>query len=213
MKLAKDIFGELISIRDANSNVEYFCADCAQKVFPKNQKPKERRQRDIHFSHYGNCTGNLETYLHAISKIIIATEKRIKLPDIGTINYLISETEILIDDIKPDIIIKPDSGQIALEIFVTHKTDEEKIKKYKDKKITSFEIDLSDLDYNSDFGAIREELIENMDNKIPLYIEEGKPSSPFQTLETIMFLILTGILSVLAFKFLRRHNKKRNRCR
>jgi hypothetical protein len=211
MKLAKDISGQLISIHEANSSAKYFCADCGQEVFPKNKKPKELRQRDVHFSHFSNCSGSLETYLHAISKIIIANEKSIKLPIIGTIKFLVSETETLIDDIRPDIIIRPDTGQIALEIFVTHKTDEEKTRKYRDKKITSFEIDISDLNYNSDLDAIREELIKNLDNKIPLYLEEKENTSQSQSLWSVVLIIASSILVLLTFKNIRKHKRRRSR--
>jgi hypothetical protein len=165
LKIAKNNIGELISIADALENQEYYCVDCNNKLIKKN-KNLETRKREIHFAHHIPCTGNLETYLHAVSKLIIENEGRILLPKLGFVSFDQSKVETKLEDIFPDILITDKkSTPIIIEIYVTHLTDQIKIDKIKRLKISAFEINLSKLSYDSDFKIIRFEVIENLNNR------------------------------------------------
>ena len=53
------------------------------------------------------------------------------------------ELEKRFDDIIPDIVVDSGDEHFFIEIYVTHPIDDEKLKKLKEKKISTIEIDLS----------------------------------------------------------------------
>jgi len=176
-KIAKDITGELINITDVKVSQTYYCVDCGKALIKKNKNP-DNRKRIIHFAHSTNCSGNLETYLHKISKDIIEKEKKILLPQLGNFSFALCEKECRrFEGIVPDILIGNENGiKAIIEIYVRHITDELKIKKIKGFGIPAFEIDLSALSYDSDFETIRHELIENLSNRKTLHFPVIKSS-------------------------------------
>lgn len=162
MRLAKDKTGELVDVADAMTGVNYYCIDCSAALFPKNKK-KNDRKRDIHFSHYSDCPGSLETYLHKIAKAIIDRERRIVLPVMGETRIISLEIEKRWEAIIPDIFITDsENKEIIIEIFVTHPTGREKINKIRSTGKRAFEIDLSGLEYNSPLESVREIVIESL---------------------------------------------------
>lgn len=215
MKIAKEISGTLIDIEKATSDSKYYCIDCGQEVFPKNKKPIELRLREIHFAHFSEfpCTGNLESYLHKIAKTLIAAEKQINFPILGLINYVNSYVETYIGNIRPDIIIETEHTQIAIEIFVSHKTEWKKIDKYKENNTTCFEIDLSGLDYNSDLEIIKKELFENLGNKIPLHIRKESVTVGKKTKSYLLEIIVGIVLSLIALFVLEKTSESTRRNR
>ncbi|MBR08151.1 MAG: hypothetical protein CMP48_10725, partial [Rickettsiales bacterium] len=52
------------------------------------------------------------------------------------------EIEKYLDDIRPDLIVWVRSEPILIEVYVSHKIDQEKLIKIKNKKIAAIEIDL-----------------------------------------------------------------------
>ena len=77
----------------------------------------------------------------------------VEFPQSGKPKELISKgREISIDDVKlekrfddiiPDIVVDSGDEHFFIEIYVTHPIDDEKLKKLKEKKISTIEIDLS----------------------------------------------------------------------
>jgi len=83
-----------------------------------------------------------------LAKKIIAEEKRIPAFVNGQIAFVAVETveqEKNLGDIKPDLYAEYDGKAIAVEIFVSHAVDEVKFGKIQNHKLTTFEIDLSQM--------------------------------------------------------------------
>ena len=187
MRVARNSEGEFVTIKDAVQSEEYFCLDCNEKVFAKNKKILNRI-RSVHFSHFGkgNCTGNLKTYLHEIAIQIIATSKSISL--FSKDDFLIKGTQIPISTnvhgFIPDIIIKDyNQKEISIEIYVRHKTDDEKKEKINVANISAVEINLSGLSYDSDLDTIRYEVLDNIYNRTDLNPPEEKDFSTTSTID------------------------------
>lgn len=115
-----------------------------------------------HFAHHAghNCEYGYESSLHLAAKDILSRAKRIvtppvfvKFPDSYKKEELVfEEREINIDrvelekrynDIIPDIVIYAGGKQFFVEIFVTHRIDDEKLEKLRKANISTIEIDLS----------------------------------------------------------------------
>jgi hypothetical protein len=180
LEVAFDIHHNLISIKGA-SGIGYTCIDCNLPVFRKNNVPELLRKRDIHFAHFkdGPCSGSIETFLHKAAKEIIRNSQFINLP-IGKIHYTEVIIERSIGNLQPDARIITEAGSIAIEVYVTCKKDEDDIRKYKSHDMRVFEIDLSDLDYDSPLEIIYERVIESLDKKKELLPtqENSKMTSP-----------------------------------
>jgi len=212
MRIAKDKNGILIDIEDANTDESYYCVECGIQLIKKNKIDTIPRQRDIHFAHSFDCPGNKETYLHAISKLIIASENSINLPELGLFQYNSTKTESALNGVIPDIQLITKTKIIAIEIFVTHKTEISKIKNYSRNNITAIEIDLSDLDKNSSLQLIRDIVINSIDKKYPLHkklicdspIEVGKKDN-----NTIFWVLL--FIGIVLYFFIRAKNSKKKK--
>ena len=138
------------------------CPGCKEKLIAKN----DGKIREHHFAHASNkeCITGYQTMIHLLAKAIICSNHI--LPGFGINNNPIVATqigcEVRLDDfnIVPDIIaIAPVPLNInyvgvnigtatkdipfIIEIYVTHKVDEEKAKKIKESGIPAVEIDLS----------------------------------------------------------------------
>jgi hypothetical protein len=123
------------------------------------------RQGEIvswHFAHEAeetNCAGAFETMTHRLAKQIIADAGRIALPPLigyfeaTAIRVVEKEREIALADvrleatlpgIRPDILARADDGMdLAIEVYVAHRSGEEKITRIRERKLATFEIDLS----------------------------------------------------------------------
>lgn len=123
------------------------------------------RQGEIlrwHFAHEAeeiNCVGAFETMTHKLAKQIIADAGLIRIP--ALIGYLegyayrvIEEArDVLLTDvrlepwlggIRPDILARRDDGtDLAIEVFVAHRSEAEKIDRIRDRQLATIEIDLS----------------------------------------------------------------------
>jgi hypothetical protein len=206
LKLSKNIRGELVSIAAASPYNKCFCIDCGEELIKKNKNP-ENRKREIHFAHYSDCPGSLETYLHKMAKLVIEKEKRIVLPRLGEIETAVVLVEKPLHQFVPDIFLTDINGkEIVIEIFVTHKTGEEKIDKIKLTQLDAFEIDLSSLDYDADIAAIQFNVIENLSNKKDLNPPEekndGKKSSRG------IWVLLTAVGALVFFRWLKKRKRK-----
>ena len=208
LRLAKNIEGILIDIADAAGHDKFYCIDCNAVLNPKNRNP-ETRKRDIYFSHYGICPGNLETYLHKLAKQLIEQERKIYLPRLGRVNIDRVGLEQPMKNFIPDALLTDASGQdIIIEIFVTHKTQKVKIEKIKATGLNAFEIDLSGLNYDSPQTQVRSIVIEGLSYKIdlnpPVLSMHGDKD------KWLIWVLLTGLLSLIIFRWRNAVRKKRS---
>lgn len=171
---------QLVSIEDVQNGKECgcFCPQCGEPLIAKKGAIKMH-----HFSHCqnSNCEYGYETSLHKLAKEIFEKQKSIVLPKIYLYDDKISNLnfksdflkrftisnvyiEQFIENVKPDIVLEIENKKIAVEIFVTHKVDNEKLKKLKEKMLSTIEIDLSEL--NKDASKNNAEYIINEINKI-----------------------------------------------
>lgn len=115
-----------------------------------------------HFAHEADvgCLGAYETMTHLLAKQIIADAGRIKLPALVAFHhgqpYRVIEpaTEISLRDLRlevwqqgfrPDIVATrvDDGTDLAIEVFVSHACDAEKIARIRQREMPAIEIDLS----------------------------------------------------------------------
>jgi len=138
-----------------------------------------------HFAHQNaECSHGLETTLHLMAKEILEQEKRILLPlvflPLEYTNKLLTPecTMLEIDDVTiekrlgdiiPDIIIKSGGKQLMVEIWVTHKIDDNKLRKIKELDISTIEINLSKLDRMISMNELREFLLKDEEHKFWVY--------------------------------------------
>lgn len=147
-----------------------FCAECHGALIAK--------QGNIKAHHFAHASGNdsikcSQTALHLLAKEIIAEEKRIPAFVDGTIAFVAVdsvEQEKNLGDIKPDLYAEYNGKPIAIEIFVSHAIDDEKFTKIQHHRLTTFEINLSELIFET-----REEVkqaIYDVKNIHPIYDEQ-----------------------------------------
>jgi len=144
-----------VSAVESGLKCDCYCPGCGGAMIAKKGNLKIH-----HFAHQqAECAYGLETTLHLMAKEILEQEKQILLPKVETTNdcpYIISEPrtvhfdkvyfEAKFDDIIPDIIVQIGEKMLAVEIYVTHKVDAAKRKKILDYRVSTLEIDLSDVD-------------------------------------------------------------------
>ncbi len=122
-----------------------FCAECHGALIAK--------QGNVKAHHFAHANGNdsikcSQTALHLLAKEIIADEKRIPAFVDGNIAFVAVdsvEQEKNLGDIKPDLYAEYNGKPIAIEIFVSHAVDDEKFAKIQNRRLTTFEINLSEL--------------------------------------------------------------------
>lgn len=147
-----------------------FCAECHSELIAK--------QGNVKAHHFAHASGNdsikcSQTALHLLAKEIIADEKRIPAFVDGNIAFVAVdsvEQEKNLGDIKPDLYAEYDGKPVAIEIFVFHAVDDEKFAKIQNHRLTTFEINLSELAFET-----REEVkqaIYDVKNVRPIYDEQ-----------------------------------------
>lgn len=136
-------------------------------VCPACKKPLWAKQnaQTPHFAHAPgvDCARGFETAVHLAVKQIIAEKMEVRLPAVVWKNPLPRKNEFqklyierviqldsvvlekVIDDIKPDIVVSRNNEVYLVEVAVTHFIDGEKQQKINNKKIPTFEIDVSKL--------------------------------------------------------------------
>ena len=151
--------GNIVSIDDVPSGKECgcVCPACGDELIAR-----KGQKRMHHFAHRSNedCEYGYESSLHLAAKDILSRSKKMVIPPIyvefpqsGKPKELISkerkipiddvELEKRFDDIIPDIVVYSGDKYFFIEIYVTHPIDDEKLKKLKEKNISTIEIDLS----------------------------------------------------------------------
>lgn len=155
---------KLVSIDDVEKGVQCGCTCpcCGEKLVAKKGNIKCH-----HFAHISgsNCAYGYETSLHRLAKEMIEELNYIILPsvEIGRGRYdeilLYPSCKIKIDcvelekkynNIRPDILLRSGNKVLAIEIYVSHKVDFEKLKKIQKDNLSMIEIDLRELDKDKD---------------------------------------------------------------
>ncbi len=177
--------GCITSISDVASGLKCGCVCPACGAALVARKGTKRMH---HFAHYAseNCEYGYETSLHLAAKDILSRIKRIAIPAVyvefpesGKEKVTVSqEMEIPIDhvelertfeNITPDVVVYSGKQFFFIEVFVTHAIDEEKLRKLKERKISTIEIDLSHEERNISADELADILIKNNAKKIWKY--------------------------------------------
>lgn len=146
---------ELLHIDNAKKGLECncICPDCGDLMIAKKGKVKAH-----HFAH-SSKTERESCYMTILHKVmqqhfayleflsLPAAElsilgKSINIPK-RKVKVLASKIEFKIGQYYADVLLETKLGNIAIEIFVTHKNEEEKINYYKNNNVASLEYDFS----------------------------------------------------------------------
>ena len=164
----------LIHISKAiKGELNYSCCKCKEQLIVRDGEKNIK-----HFSHKSdsNCKGGLETSIHLFAKNVLENSKKINLPnpDVSKINIPFEyEFDTVIceetfDEIKPDITTIKNNQKLFIEIAVTHRIDEIKKNKIREKiKIPTIEIYLENEIY--DEKKLRDRILNSLSNKEWIY--------------------------------------------
>lgn len=171
----------IVSIDDVESglNCGCVCPACGEPLVAKKGKIMIH-----HFAHHAGstCEYGYESSLHLAAKEILSQSRTITIPAVyldfpGSYKekILISASkEIQIDkvelekhfeDVIPDIVVYSGSRLLFVEIYVTHRIDESKLKKLKKEGISTIEIDLSQKDETITQEELRSVLLSDSKEK------------------------------------------------
>lgn len=147
------------------------CKECGGELIAKNNG-----ERKAH--HFAHKSGNdsikcSQTALHLLAKEIIAEEKRIPTFADGGIKFVEAdfvEQEKNLGDIIPDLYAEHNGKPVAVEIFVSHAVDDEKLAKIQNHRLTTFEINLSELVFETKEDV--RQAIYDIKNIRPVYDEQ-----------------------------------------
>ena len=177
--------GEIVSIDDVESGLgcNCFCPACSEPLVAKKGEHMMR-----HFAHHCgySCEYGYETSLHLAAKDILSKVDKMVVPDLyleipesDKLPQLIFKSkEIEVDKVElekkegsvvPDIVVYSGKNKLFIEIFVTHKIDDEKLIRIKEENVSTIEIDLSKLDKDIDYETLKEILIKSNKEKKWVY--------------------------------------------
>ena len=173
--------GNIVSIADVPSGKECgcVCPACGDELIAR-----KGEKRMHHFAHRSNedCEYGYESSLHLAAKDILSRSEKMVIPPIyvefpqsGKSKELLYlkkeipvdrvELEKRFDDIIPDIVVYSGDKYFFIEIYVTHPIDDEKLKKLKEKKICTIEIDLSKIKRDISVVELSDILLKSSDRK------------------------------------------------
>ena len=151
--------GNIVSIDEVQSGKDCgcVCPACGDELIAR-----KGQKRMHHFAHRSSedCEYGYESSLHLAAKDILSRSEKMVIPPVyvefpqsGKSKQLLYpekkipvdrvELEKHFDDIIPDIVVYSGDKYFFIEIYVTHPIDDEKLKKLKEKNISTIEIDLS----------------------------------------------------------------------
>lgn len=151
--------GEIVHISNVDKGLACgcICPACGERLVAKKGEKMMH-----HFAHESgsSCEYGYESSLHLAAKDILLNAKQIVIPAVYLeFPYSYKEKQLISDakqieiekielekrcgDIVPDIVVYAGGKEFFIEIYVTHKIDDEKLKKIKRLKISTIEIDLS----------------------------------------------------------------------
>ncbi len=158
--------GQIVTVNEVERGLACNC------VCPACGHPLEAHKgaaRDPYFSHYrgAECGAAYETALHLLAKDVLEKERRLLLPELKVTSDLsiaragtIAETEIIVKpwnrmefdevfvekslgDIIPDVRLTKSGRNLFVEIRVTHKVDDAKLAKIRERNVATIEYDFS----------------------------------------------------------------------
>jgi len=99
-----------------------------------------------HFRHEREgCEGGRETALHGFAKQLICDRLSLELPD-AMGEMVGASAEVWLTGIRPDVWARYASGEeLAVEIWVSHRAEDEKVFAYNEREVAAVEIDLRSL--------------------------------------------------------------------
>lgn len=170
-----------ISQVDSGIKCECICPACGITLVAKKGQIKEH-----HFAHYDSesCEYAVETALHLLAKEILSKAKYINLPKVvyftpGYYSYEIFPAntyqidsvcvEKRLGNIIPDLIITSGGRKLLIEISVTNKIDDLKLREIKALGISAIEIELGCVPYDLNYDSVRELIINGAENKEWIY--------------------------------------------
>lgn len=172
---------------------------CDGLICPECGQPLIVRKGDVRIHHFAHKSGGGiscgETAVHLMAKQIIAESSYIVIPPVfinqtmvfkeSRIKILEAHQELRIENYIPDILLKLENNVfLAIEIFVNHKTEEDKIKFYRDKRILALEIDLSKQSITSE-EDLKKILLDGLSLKYWLSFPIQSPRPPKQIIPVI----------------------------
>lgn len=179
--------GQLIHISSVESGLkcDCICPSCGEHLIAKKGNKVVH-----HFAHKPNseCAYGYQTSLHLLAKEILFECKEITIPEVildfskygGTYKIIkiadskrISLDKVVLEkkegDVIPDIIGYCGNKKLFIEIYVTHKIDENKYEKLKKLDISTIEINLSDCDEFVTKELLKSYLLDETDKKKWIY--------------------------------------------
>lgn len=179
--------GVLTHISNVESGLKCgcICPGCGEELIAK-----KGNKMTHHFAHKANseCLSGYQTSLHLLAKDILLEEKRILLPKVkirfsdhgGSYKEVLisNETFIEIDnvvlekkqgEIIPDVIAYCGDKKLYIEIYVTHKIDDNKKIKIAEEDVSTIEIDLSEIDRYISKEMLKDILLEGTKQKHWIY--------------------------------------------
>lgn len=143
-----------------------------------------------HFSHYRapahqSC---VETAIHAAAKQVLLEENWLRVPRVNVtverralsgkllwkeavvaeervIRFDTSKEEVWEVNMRPDVVGYRGDKRMLVEMYFSHQVDEKKLEKIQASRLPAIEIDLSDLDVDTGFDAIRQRVLEGLHYK------------------------------------------------
>lgn len=173
--------GAITKIEDVDSGLKCgcVCPACGEPLVAKKGKKMMH-----HFAHHAghNCEFGYESSLHLAAKEILSNAKKIILPAVYVSfpdsykkdELVYAAKEILIDkvelerrfgDIIPDVVVYAGGKQFFIEVFVTHRIDDEKLAKLRRADISTIEIDLSKKNSITSVQELEELLLSESEEK------------------------------------------------
>lgn len=173
--------GNIVSIDEVQSGKDCgcVCPACGDELIAR-----KGEKRMHHFAHRSNedCEYGYESSLHLAAKDILSRSEKMVIPPVyvefpqsGKSKELLYlkkkipvdrvELEKRFDDIIPDIVVYSGDKYFFIEIYVSHPIDDEKLKKLKEKNISTIEIDLSKIKRDISVEELSDILLKSSDRK------------------------------------------------
>jgi hypothetical protein len=150
---------KVVYIDDVDSGLhpDCLCQSCGHALVAKKGNIKVH-----HFAHHrdSDCAYATETALHLAAKQIIEQERQLMLPSVmlkfagSKPPWELAKAQLVsVDDVRvesrvgvhvPDLVVTVRGHRLAIEVTVTHKTDDEKIRRLSEHGCSILEIDLSE---------------------------------------------------------------------
>jgi hypothetical protein len=143
------------------------------------------RQGDDKAHHFGHrsafsCTNAPESALHRLAKEIIATERRLVVPEVRAEfrkqSKVIHKSKLIrfdnateearhLRDLVPDVHVERQGRHLLVEIYVTHACDELKLGMLRENGVAAVEIDLSRFPRDAPRSEVRDAVVEQAGRK------------------------------------------------